>query len=69
MVRVMAVPQREVREGPVGREGGEVMRPWERTVGMRVKRVAAAAAVKCILAAMEAYIEMNYEERWGDTLL
>jgi hypothetical protein len=49
MVRVIAGPQREFREGPVGREGGEVMRPWERTVGMRVRRIAVAAAVKYML--------------------
>jgi hypothetical protein len=43
MVQVMASPQREVSEGPVGREGGEVMRLWVRTVGMRARNVAVAA--------------------------
>jgi hypothetical protein len=53
MVRVMAGPQREVREGPVGREGGEVMRPWARTVGMRARSVAVVVVLKCIFEVVE----------------
>ena len=60
IVRVMAGPQREFRVGPVGREGGEVMRPWERTLGMRVRNVAVATVVKYILgSAQDAFTEIN----------
>jgi hypothetical protein len=57
MVRVMAGPQWEVREGPVGREGGEVMRPWVRAVGMRARSVAAVVVLKCIFEVVEMCVD------------
>jgi hypothetical protein len=39
-------PQLAIRAGPTGRDGGEVMIPWPRTAGTRVRR---AAMVNCIV--------------------
>jgi hypothetical protein len=44
-------PQFAMMAGPVGREGGDVMRPWPRMVVGR--RAARAAVVKCMLAGLE----------------
>lgn len=43
----MVEPQVDVRAEPTGREGGEVMRPWQRTVvGRRDRR---AEVEKCMV--------------------
>lgn len=46
----MVVPQAEVRAGPTGREGGEVMSPWEWMVrGRRERRVVVVGLRSCMV--------------------